>query len=328
MNTKTYGHLSPEERDKISNLRARGISLGDIAMELHRHKSTISRELTRNSSAIYDSYYPHAAQNRADERKSKAHRRRRLKNANIRRYVVSRLKEGWSPEQIAGRLKQTHAPVRISHEAIYQFVYEPILRKQENLAPFLARAHKKRRLKGHRHTHKDSHIPMRVSIIQRPQHIQNRRQLGHWEADAAISRQSQAALNVTVERKSRLTKITRMSQRTSHNTHRAITKALKKFPKKARRTITYDNGSENVDHMLTNKTLETSSFFCEPFHSWEKATVENTIGLIRRVYPKKTDFDLITDRDVKKLEIMLNNRPRKCLSFKTPLEVFIHCCCT
>ena len=328
MKSKTYSHLSPEERDKIAILRTREISLGDIAMELRRHKSTVSRELSRNSSVIYTSYSPHAAQKRADERKSEAHQRARLKNARIRHYVVSHLKEGWSPEQIAGRLKQKRSPLSISHETIYQFVYEPKLRKQENLVPYLVRSHKKRRLKGHRHTHKDSHIPMRISIKQRPQSVQDRRQLGHWETDAVVSRQSQAALNVTVERKSRLTKITKMSQRTAPNTHRAITQALKKFPSKARRTITYDNGSENVNHMHTNKTLETSSFFCEPFHSWEKATVENTVGLIRRVYPKKSNFDLLSNYDVKKLENMLNNRPRKCLSFKTPLEVFNRLCCT
>lgn len=307
-------------------LRAKGISLGDIAAQLRRHKSTLSRELKRNGAPLYDAYSPHPAERRAALRKSQAHQRSRLKDAYIRNYVTQRLKKGWSPEQIAGRLKKDHLNMRISHEAIYQFVYEPELRKQENLVPYLARAHKKRRIKGHRHTHKDSHIPSRVSIHERPQSVNTRSQIGHWEADAVVSRQSRAALNVLVERKSRLTKITKMSQRTAKNTHRAITKALKSLPKRARRTITYDNGSENVEHMRTNKALNTRSFFFEPFHSWEKATVENTAGLIRRVFPKKFNFDHISHRDVKKLENLLNNRPRKCLSFSTPLETFNRCC--
>jgi transposase, IS30 family len=323
---KTYTHLSPAERDEIAIYSAQGVSLNDIAMQLNRSTSTISRELKRNKSPIYNSYLSHLAQQRASERKSNAHQRQRLKNTSIRFYVVRKLKLGWSPEQIAGRISIDHPKLQISHEAIYQYLYDSNVRQDEDLVPYLARAHKRRQLKGHRHTHKSLHIPHRISINDRPKYILKRKQFGHWETDSVISRQSTAALNVTVERKSRFTKITKMQRKSAHQTRCALTRLLSRLPKHARHTITYDNGSENVDHHHVNDVLGTRSFFCNPFHSWEKGTDENTIGLIRRVFPKKTDFKSVHIDDIKKLQHRLNNRPRKCLSFSTPLEVFRNCC--
>jgi IS30 family transposase len=152
--------------------------------------------------------------------------------------------------------------------------------------------------------------------------VQQRRQLGHWESDTVIARHSKAALHVVVERKTRLTKITKVDGCTAQATRSALNRRLSHYPQAARRTITYDNGKENVQHTRVNQVLGTRSFFCEPFHSWEKGTVENTIGLIRRIFPKKTKFDSVTTSHVKKLERQLNNRPRKSLLFKTPNEVF------
>ena len=326
---KTYTHLSPEERDEIAVLYAQAISLNDIAIQLRRSVSTISRERERNGSPIYDVYHAHRAQQRAAERKSNAHRRPRLKSIAIRRYVTSKVKEGWSPEQITGRLSTDSPRLSISHEAIYQYLYDRNVRQQQDLVPYLARAHKKRQRKGHRHTHPDvsGHIPHRISINDRPQHILNRKQFGHWETDAVVSGKSAAALNVTVERKTRFTIITKMRRKSAQCTRRALTRTLGRVPVHARRTITYDNGSENVEHQQVNHVLGTRSYFCNPYHSWEKGTDENTIGLIRRVFPKKTDFNHVSPNKIKTLERQLNNRPRKCLSFKTPLEIF-HSCCT
>ena len=324
---KTYTHLSPEERDEIAVLFAQGISLNNIAIRLRRSVSTISREREGNGSPIYDVYHAHRAQQRAAERKSNAHRRPRLKNSAIRRYVTSMVKQGWSPEQITGRLSTDYPRLSISHEAIYQYLYDRNVRQRQDLVPYLARAHKRRQRKGHRHTHRSSHIPHRIGIDDRPQHILNRKQFGHWETDAVVSRKSAAALNVTVERKSRFTIITKMHRKSAQYTRRALTRALGRVPVDARRTITYDNGSENVEHRQVNDVLGTRSYFCNPYHSWEKGTDENTIGLIRRVFPKKTDFSSVSRSEIKTLERRLNNRPRKCLSFKTPLEVF-HSCCT
>ena len=323
---KPFTHLTPEERDEIAIMRAQGKSLNDIAQKLQRPKSTISRELQRNRSPVYNVYLPHRAQQRAMERKSAAHRRPRLKSGKIRQYVTHKLKQGWSPEQIAGRLSTEHPSLSISHEAIYQYLYDSHVRQEEDLVSHLPRAHKRRQQKGHRHTHRSLHIPHRISINDRPAYIATRKQFGHWETDSVISRQSTAALNVSVERKSRFTKITKMTQKSAQQTRCALTRTLSRLPVHARRTITYDNGSENVEHLRVNEVLETQSYFCNPYRSWEKGTNENTIGLIRRVYPKKTNFYHISRTDIKALERRLNNRPRKCLSFKTPLEVFRACC--
>ena len=307
---KLFTHLTPEERDEIAIMQAQGKSLNDIAQKLQRPKSTISRELRRNRSPVYNVYLPHRAQQRAMERKSAAHKRPRLKSEKIRHYVTCKLKQGWSPEQIAGRLSTEYPWLSISHEAIYQYLYDSGVRQNQDLVPYLPRAHKRRQQKGHRHTHRSLHIPHRIGINNRPVHISTRKQFGHWETDSVISRQSTAALNVSVERKTRFTKITKMIQKSARQTRCALTRTLSRLPVHARRTITYDNGSENVEHLRVNEVLGTQSYFCNPYRSWEKGTNENTIGLIRRVYPKKTNFDHISCTDIKALERRLNNRPR------------------
>ena len=242
----------------------------------------------------------------------------------MRQYVRSHLRLGWSPEQIAGRLPQAKPGLSVSHEAIYQYIYHPMIRRRENLVPYLTRAHWKRQLRGHRHTHRDPHIPERISVRERPAYINGRQQVGHWENDLIISRRSPAALNIIVERKTRLTKLIKVAHHTPHETRCAITKTLSHLPRHARRSITYDNGHENLHHREINAVLGTSSYFCEPYHSWEKGTVENTVGLVRRVFPKKTDFARINTKTIKRLERLLNNRPRKTLHFKTPNEAFSH----
>lgn len=320
----TYSQLSLEERDRIAAFRAQGHSLGEMATRLQRNKSTISRELRRNGGTVYWSYGAGTADRRARQRKYLAARRPRLKDAQIRTYVHRKLRQGWSPEIIAGRLPMTHPELSISPEAIYQYVYQPEIRRQENLIPCLVRAHRQRQLTGHRHTHREPHIPGRISIRQRPAGVHTRTQFGHWESDGVQSRRCLSSLHVMVERKTRFTKISKLPRRSARHTRNAITRTLSRYPRCARLSITYDNGSENVEHREVNRVLNTKSFFCEPFHSWEKGTVENTIGLVRRDYPKKTNFDIVSSRDVKRLEHKLNNRPRKVLQFKTPKEAFNH----
>ncbi|MFQ5798612.1 MAG: IS30 family transposase [Bacteroidota bacterium] len=325
MKTRTYCQLSAEERDTIAYKYTQGASLSEIAGALGRNKSTISRELRRNKAPIYSIYLANRAQQRSTARKSQAHRRPRLKRDRIRRYVRSKLMIGWSPEQIAGRLPIHHPGFSISHEAIYQYLYDRNVRRQEDLVPFLARAHKRRQVKGHRHTHRSLHIPERTSITERPSHVLQRKQLGHWEADAVFARRSISGLQVVVERKTRFTKLIKLKERSARQVRCALTRTLRPYPPAARRTITYDNGSENVLHQQVNALLGTRSYFCTPFHSWEKGTVENTIGLLRRVFPKKTNFDTVSRIAIKLLERRLNNRPRKVLHYKTPREKF-NCC--
>lgn len=319
---KTYTSLSGEERDAIAILRTQGLSLNEIAKVLSRNKSTISRELRRNRSPVYNVYLPHRANDRANCRKQQAGKRDRLKNETIRKYVRTKLSLGWSPEQIAGRLPIDHPEFKISHEAIYQYIYNPSTRKQIDLIPCLARSHKRRKRKGQSKKHRKSHIPNRVSINERPKHIEDRQEPGHWESDTVVSRESKVALVAIAERMSRLVKIAKVQQKTASELRKAVNRRLSHYSQYIRKTMTYDNGSENIEHEMVNNTLAIKSYFCNPYHSWEKGTVENTIGLIRRFLPKKTDFAIITKEQIKGIETLLNNRPRKCLNYRTPLEVF------
>lgn len=319
---KPYKHLSCEERDKLSVLRAKGKSLSQIAKLLGRDKGTLSRELKRNKTPINNVYFAHRAHQRAVIRKRLSVRRERLRSLVVKTYVIQKLKQKWSPELIAGRLPIERPGHFISHEAIYQFVYDLRTRKKLNLVPYLTRSHKRRFPRTHSHRHKELHIPYRVSIKERPQEANNRKVFGHWEADTIVSRKRSPALMLSLERVSRKIHLAKLPTKTARHFSTALNRRLAKHPQHMRCTITYDNGCENVEHIHTNKVLGTTSYFCEPFHSWEKASVENAAGLVRRFFPKKTDFAIITKEQVKHVEKALNNRPRKCLGFKTPLEIF------
>jgi len=325
MAKQTYNHLSSEERDKIAYLRAKEISISDIAKSIGRDKSTISRELNRNKSPIYNVYLANRAHERAAKRKHLSVQRERIRNPFIRGYVMKKLKLKWSPELIAGRLPLESPGLQISHEAIYQFIYDKSTHLEHPLVPYLARAHKRRRLRTHSHRHKTLHIPQRVSIRERPLEVQTRIQPGHWEADTLISRRSKAALAVILERTSRHLHLVKLPAKTSRSFRQALTRRLNPYPQHLLLSITYDNGCENVEHEYTNKMLGTKSYFCEPFHSWEKASIENAIGVIRRFFPKKTDFALVTNEQVKRVETLLNTRPRKCLHYRTPNEILGAC---
>lgn len=229
-----------------------------------------------------------------------------------------RLQAGWSPELIAGRLSGQARRARISHEAIYQWIYS----EARELIATLARSHRRRLRRGYSRKHRKPHIPGRISIQQRPTHIATRRHVGHWEVDTAVSRKSTAALAVVAERKSRFVKVRRLPDRTAHSLRVTLNRSMARYPRRLRRSFTYDNGSENVEHQRVNRCLRSKSYFCQPMHSWEKGTVENRIGLIRRRYPKGTNFAELTAREIKQLEVSLNRRPCKCLGFKTPAEAF------
>lgn len=255
---------------------------------------------------------------------SQAHQRPRLKSDIIRTYVEENLTIGWSPEQIAGRISIDHLRGSISHEAIYQYIYE----EHPELISHLPRAYKKRQKRRHSRKHRNSHIPNRVSIDTRPFHIDDRSQVGHWESDTVVSRQNKAALLALIERKTRFSLIIKIEQKTAEATRGCILDNLLPSPSYLTRSITYDNGSENTEHEMVNHTLGTSSYFCNPYHSWEKGTVENTIGLIRRHLPKKTNFSHVDPTNLQYIELLLNNRPRKCLNYYTPLEAITKECCT
>ena len=318
---KPYKHLSQNEREQLAHLHSEGKSLGEIAKALGRNKSTISRELARNSAPEYKRYTPCRAHTRSCERKTQANTHERLKNDFIRLYVRVGLALGWSPEQISGRLRIEYPGQYINHEAIYQYIYHPQNPHRLEMIDLLRRAHKKRRTRGIGRKERKTKIPNRISIDARPKSVESRSRYGHWEGDSLISRKSKVALNTLTERKSRLVLITKIPRKGSAETNKAIIKRLKRLPKTSRQTLTLDNGTENAQHEQLSAELGIKCYFAHPYASWERGTNENINGLIRWYLPKGTDFAKIDKELIARIEYLLNNRPRKCLGYKTPSEV-------
>ncbi len=316
-----YRHLSLRERDRITELRFHSMSLREIAKELGRSPSTLSRELRRNATPSYKVYLSHRAHERAVTRKKEAGVRLRLKDERIVSYVRTRLVEGWSPELIAGRISQEMRGVVISYEAIYQYIYHPKTEGREELIGCLVRGHRKRKKKGIGRKDRKTKIPNRIPIEERPLSADNRSWFGHWEGDSLVSRKSLAALNSLVERKSRLLLLTRLERKTAEQTSDAVIQRLQGLPDGARRTLTLDNGTENSRHEDITKAIGTRCYFARPYASWQRGSNEQVNGLVRRYFPKGTDFSKITDEQVARVELIINNRPRKCLGYKTPLEI-------
>ncbi|MDH4201006.1 MAG: IS30 family transposase [Spirochaetia bacterium] len=314
---KVYQHLSPEEREEIACLLEKGLKKKEIAKKLNRSPSTISREIQRNSTEIRNCRYRgHRAQMRSDERKSLSHKKFRLKDSRVKRYVRQKLKAGLSPEQIAGRIGKDLPGCKTNYESIYLFVYHDC----PELTEFLVWGRRKRRKRAIKAGKRVVKIPNRVMIDKRPKYINERKSLGHWEADTVVSRQSKSSLVVIRERKLQIMYIRKVPRKSAKHMRQAVINILKKIPKRLVRSITFDNGLENAEHERIAKALGLKTYFCNPYHSWEKGGVENGIGLIRRFLPKKTDFSLIAHSTIRKIQYALNNRPRKSLKFWTPME--------
>jgi IS30 family transposase len=315
-----YKQLTPRERDLIGIWLAEGHSKADIGRRLGRSTSTISREIARNGPRIRKtSYLPHAAQNRSTRRRRQSYvKRAKMHDEQLRTYVTNRLKKKWSPELIAGRLALDRPHLHISHEAIYQWIYA----EGKEYVAYLARKHRKRRKKGVARKGHKYNIPSRVSIDERPEEINRRKEAGHWEVDTAFFHHCHEVLHVMAERKTRYTMLTKLKDIAMRESRSAMLQRHKYTPKYLRKSFTYDNGRENVGHVFVNTGLGSTSYFCHPGRSWEKGTVENTIGVIRRLLPKKTKFSAVSVQRVKIIEDWLNDRPRKCLGFRTPREAY------
>lgn len=254
MSKREYLHLSLSERDLITTMFAEEKSLGEIAKALGRSKSTVSREIKRNSSPEYRLYLSHRAHGRAELRKKQANTHQRLKDERTESYVRSMLKDGWSPELIAGRIDIDQPGLSISHEAIYQYIYHPDTENRQELIQCLRRAHRKRRNKGIGRKERKTKIPNRVPIDQRPPSVETRTRFGHWEG-SLVSRKSLVALNSLVERKSRYLMLTKLDAKTAEATCDAIVERLKDLPARARRTLTLDNETENAMHEEVTSTM-------------------------------------------------------------------------
>jgi len=319
---RTYRHFTLKQREQLDVLRRSGLTLNEIAQKLGYNQSTISRELKRNSSSEYGCYVSSQANNRATQRKSVSNRHERLKDPRIIAYVREKMLEhDWSPEIIAGRISHDLPGLTISHEAIYQYIYSLRLKDRIELVSHLARSHSKRRYKtaGRKHSLR---ICNRVSIEYRPKIVDLNKQPGHWETDSLISRESKVALNSLSERTTRFVFISKLEPRTAQNTVRAVVSKLKPLHRSLRRTITMDNGTENAFHEQITRKTGAQCYFAHPFSAHERGANEHINGLIRRYLPKKTDFAKVPKELVAFIQDRLNNRPRKCLKFKTPNELF------
>ena len=323
-----FKHLTIEEREKIQELLWQKTSIRTIAKALNRSPSSVSREINRNV-PLQRSYRPRLSNERARKKRKSRGRKLRLKNGFVRRYVVSKLKAGFSPEQISGRLHFEYPNENISHEAIYQYIYSHVHRQgwgelktgYHDLRKYLKRRHKRRAERGMRSVQRVFR-PKGPSIDDRPHEVEARKTVGHWETDSVISRKSKVGLNTLVERKTGLVFISKIENAKAQTTKEAVVNRLSILPKQFRETVTSDNGTENFSYDEAMFELGILWFFAHPYHSWERGTNENTNGLIRWYFPKGTDFATISDETIKVVEDALNNRPRKRLGWKTPLEAF------
>lgn len=310
---KKYTQLTQEERYHIYALKKSGESQSDIAKELGRHRSTIGRELKKNSGM--KNYRPKQAHRFAQTRK--ANRAQSRISKDVWDKVEKMILEEISPEQISCRLKLEH-DIDISHETIYQYIRED-KKAGGKLHTHLRHAGKRRKKRGSQS--KRGQIPNRKSIDERPEHIEKRDRIGDWEIDTIIGKNHQGAFVTIVERKSRYTRIQYIVNRTASATEHATVALLESYGKKVK-TITADNGKEFTNHENIASRLDAVVYFAHPYSPWERGTNENTNGLLRQYFPKGSSFDGVTPERIQEVEDRLNHRPRKCLGFLTPHEVF------
>lgn len=313
-----HTHLKEDERLQIDILKDKGYSNRDIGKAIGRSHTSIGRELIRNETK--GKYDGRSAKVKARNRRkcSKYQGMKVEARSETREYIIKHLKLFWTPEQIAGRLKEvdTHIPY-ISSKGIYKWLYSTRGQRYCFLLP--KQRFKPKRRKGKKT--KRVMIPNRVDIDLRPKEANDRTELGHEETDTMVSgkrHHSTAALSVLCDRKARYTRLRKMkSLRPKH-----MNKALKSMAKGLTlHTMTYDNGIENKWHEEIATTLSIQTYFCKAYHSWEKGTVENTIGRVRRFIPKGADVAQYSHQYIAKIEYWLNHTPRKCLNFKTPYEI-------
>ena len=302
-------------------LKEQGFSLREIGRRLGRDHTSLLDEL-RNNARYGTEYIPCRAQRLSDKRGWKQRCHAPLKNPTVFLFVRENLRIGLSPDEIAGRLPLIHPGESVSYETIYRYIYSRRM-KRYKYWQYLTLGRKKRMKKEGRGIRRDSSgkIPSSISIDLRPEVVAARSRVGDWETDNIIGQQTdKTALSVTVERVTKVTLLTKLSDRLAVTKRDALTNRLRVFPKEIRLTLTTDNGSENSLHKQISQKLGLLMFFCHAYHSWEKGTVENMNGRIRRYIPKGISIDQITEEQIKEVEIRLNSTPRKCLGYLTPYE--------
>jgi IS30 family transposase len=316
---KEYKQLSLEERKELYVMIKNGEGVNTIAKALGRAVSTITNELRRNTVDVCIGYLPDEAHRLALGRKAK-HGLKINRYPEVKAMVIDQLKDGWSPEVIAGRQKQQASRFWVSHEAVYQFIYGNEGREL-GLFKYLLRARPRRGLIGGRKPR--SAIPERISIHDRPAHVATREEFGHLEGDLTFFTDNQSMnLSVVVERKTRLIQLILNQSKRTAVVMKGIFNKLAELPAFARLSITFDNGLEFARHTLLKRFMDMDTYFCDKHSPWQKGQVEQMNSMLHRYLPKNTNLNEVSHEQIEMIQNKLNNRPRKCLGFKTPVEAF------
>jgi IS30 family transposase len=309
-------HLTYQERQFLSRLKQKGKSNAETAELMGRHRSTIYRELDRNAGPR--GYGPRQAQRLADRRRLASRRPHQMDDPNVHQYVQERLKNYWSPDQIAGRVRRDfpRAPRRwLSRQTIYTWIQ----RRRPRWQKLLRRSGRPREKRGK--------LTDCVRISGRPEVINRRRRYGDWEGDTLVGKGRRSALVTLVERKSGYVRIGRTDSMQSEVTVRVVKQRMKDLPPALRRSMTFDNGKEFAEHHQLTRRLRLDIYFADPYASRQRGTNENTNGLLRQYFPKGTDFTRIGHDDAARVEQSLNERPRKRLGYRSPAEILTpHMC--
>lgn len=319
----SYTHLTEVERYQIDDLRREGFSQAAIAKQLNRSTATLSREIRRNQGDR--GWRPRQAQIKSGERlAARGSGNVKRVSAAVWEYAKAHLEnDQWSPEQIAGRL-ELEGLESISHETIYQRVLED--KAAGGLLYMHLRCKKKRKKRYGSARSSRGAIPNRVDIDQRPAIVESRQRVGDWEGDTIIGAHDGGAVIASmVERKSRYTCLAKAKNKTTAAVTQSINQRMLPIAECVL-TITLDNGKEFSQHACLSDRLGADVFFAKPYHSWERGLNENTNGLVRQYFPKRIPFDNITEHELQSVARKINNRPRKCLGYKTPFEVFSRAC--
>ena len=321
---RSYKQLTLEERCEIARLREGGQSVGQIAAALDRSPSSIGRELKRNtgSGPRAGGYRPAYAQEQTRARRWSGSRLER--DEALRETVLDLLGQGWSPEQVVGRLKRDEGRTVIGVETIYRFIYAQLKRTNDGAwRQYLPRAKHRRGRRAKKGGSPALHIKHRVGVDQRPPAAADRAQVGHWEADFMLFARYGQSVLVLHERSSRLTLFLRTDNRKAEPTAKLLRRLLEPLPPALRLTLTFDNGTEFAEHHSLNPApLSLATYFCEPHSPWQKGGVENAIGRFRRFLPRRTNLDDIDHDQLVAATRAFNHTPRQCLDFRTPAEVF------
>lgn len=313
-----YHHITIEERCEMARLQREGLTFGQIAASLDRSTSTVSRELSRNSSQT-KGYDPRYAQQQAQARRWRGSKLER--DPVLRERVMAGLKADWSPQQVAGRLAREAGHTLVSHETIYRFVHAQGNRTKDHAWFRLLPKGKTKRGRRGRKGHPYSYIHLRQPLSQRTPEADHRRYPGHWEADLMLFGNRGQSLLVLQERHSRLILGQPLFHKLAEPIGDTMVALLSGMPRQWRKTVTFDNGSEFAQHHRLH-SLGVDTFFCDTHSPWQKGGVENANGRLRRYLPRKTDLHQVPAQDILRVFQAYNNTPRKCLGYRTPAEVY------